>query len=93
MTPAPQLRKEFIIEVTENFDYLLTETDVKEIADIADKVYTRESSDVLEELEKQKQIYKSSCHDAGDSGTIQGINIAIGIIKEFRHQTKEREQG
>ena len=45
MTPVSQLRKEFIIEVTENFDYLLTETDVKKIADIADKVYTRASSD------------------------------------------------
>jgi hypothetical protein len=38
--------------------------------------------DAIEDLERNIKIYQSSCHDDEDRGTINGLQMAIRIIKE-----------
>ena len=42
--------------------------------------------EMLKELQDNEQIYFSSCHDDGDRGCIQGIQIAISITESLRAQ-------
>ena len=49
--------------------------------------------EMLKELQDNEQIYFSSCHDDGDRGCIQGIQIAISITKSLRQREEEVERG